>query len=57
MNYHFRIFVYLAGDAKYHLCTVESPESAAAVIAALCRAERPEFMRLEVELFRPTPGI
>lgn len=52
MDYSYRIFVYLAGETRMLLCTVESPESVGAVLTTLCRAERPEYQRVEVELCR-----
>ena len=51
--YHYKIHIYLSGDVKYCLCTVESPEAVASVVATLCRADRPEFTKLEVELCQP----
>lgn len=55
--YNYRVSVWLAGDTKMLLCTVSSPEAVAAVIKTLCRAEKPEYTRLEVELFKPVEGI
>lgn len=52
MDFSYRIYVYLAGDTQMLLCTVESPESVGEVLTTLCRADRPEYQRIEVELTR-----
>lgn len=54
--YCFRIHVYLSGDTKYLLCTVESADAAAEIIRCLCGVARPEYQRIEVEISRMTAG-
>lgn len=53
MHFHYRIYVYLAGETKMTLCTVESPEAVGAVLTTLCKVEQPEYQRLEIEIFEP----
>lgn len=50
---HYHIYVYLQGDTRMLLCTVESVSSVASVVAMLIGADHPEFTRVEVEIFRP----
>ena len=54
-EYHYRITLVIAGGTQFHICTVESPEAVGSVIAALCRAEQPQFTQLLVELCPPAP--
>lgn len=56
MDYHYRIYVFLAGETRMLLCTVESPEAVGSVLVTLCRADHPEYTRIEVEMTRPLPG-
>ena len=50
MHVSYRIFVCLAGETLMQLCTVESPAAVAAVLQALCAADKPEFSKIVVEL-------
>lgn len=57
MEHHYRIYVYLAGDTKMLLCTVSSPEAVGSVITTLCRAEQPEYQRVEIEIYEPVAHL
>lgn len=54
--YCFRIHVYLSGDTKYLLCTVETADAAAEIVRMLCGVARPEYQRIEVEISRMAMG-
>lgn len=57
VGYHYEIYVWLSGDQRMLLCTVESAEGVASVLRTLCSAERPAFQRIEVQLCRPLGGV
>lgn len=50
MEREYRIIVFLSGDTPYHLCTVSLPEMAAEVIRVLIGADKPEYLRVAVEI-------
>lgn len=47
--YAWKVYVFLAGDTRMHLCTCANAENAAAIVRSLCGADRPQFMRVELE--------
>lgn len=55
--YRFQIWVYLAGETRMLLCTVESADAVGAVLTTLCGAAHPEYSRIEVELCRLSGGV
>jgi hypothetical protein len=55
-QYEFRIYVLLSGDMEYLLCTVYTPEAAAAVVGALCGAAKPAYTRVSIQIAPVTPG-
>lgn len=50
MKYEYRVWVRLAGELRYHLCTIVRPEMVGELVASLCRPERPEYATIEVEI-------
>lgn len=50
MTYEYRVYVYLAGEARLLLCTCDDAQGAAATVLALCRASRPGYARIEIEI-------
>lgn len=56
MTYEYRVYVFLAGDTRMQLCVCDDPEGAAAIVLSLCRASRPGYARIEVEIAPRTGG-
>lgn len=50
MKHEYRVYVYLAGDARYLLCTVLTAEGVGALMTALCQPENPGYSKIEVEI-------
>lgn len=55
--YQYRIIVWIAGEQRMVLCSVSTADMVAEVLRTLCRADNPEYTRIEVELYRPVGGI
>lgn len=50
MEREYRLFVHLPGETLYHLCTVSLPEQAAEVARVLIGADKPEFLKVTIEI-------